>query len=56
MCENINFNVSCITTAANYTFYEWLKSYISGDETVIWCADSLNKYVYCGNIGSNLVK
>ena len=56
MSENENFNSSCITTAGNETFHGRLKSYLSGDETVIRCAGGLSKFVLGEIIGSNLVK
>ena len=35
MSENENMNSSCIITAGNETFQGRLKSYLSGDDTVI---------------------
>ena len=55
MSTNENLNSSCITTAENGTFHRRLRSYLAGDETVIRCADNLDKFVLCEIIGPSMV-
>ena len=55
MSENENMNLYCITTAGNETFHGKLKSYLSRDETVTQCTDSLGKFVLCEIIGPSMV-
>ena len=56
MSENENMNLYCITTARNETFHERLKSYLSGDETVIRCTGALGRIVLGEIMGSSIVK
>ena len=56
MSENDNLSSSLITTAENEIFNERLKSYLSGDVTVIRYASTLGRFVLGEIMGSNLVK